>query len=171
MKFRDILSEKKGPILKMWFEKALESYPAETAHFFKEKNKQFTNPVGYSISAGLERLFEELLGENGIDRERVTPVLDGIVRIQAVQDAAPSEALSFLFRLKEVIREEPGLEKDLTPAELRDLDSRIDLVVLMAFDIFVKCREKIYELRADEVTRRTYRLLQMANLVNETERQ
>ena len=33
----------------------------------------------------------------------------------------------------------------------------------------MKCREKIYEIKANEVKRSTFRLLQMANLINDTD--
>jgi len=40
-------------------------------------------------------------------------------------------------------------------------------MALISFDIYMKCREKIYELKTDELRRMTYRLLQKANLVRE----
>ena len=33
----------------------------------------------------------------------------------------------------------------------------------------MKCREKIYEIKADEVKSMTFRLLQMANLINDAD--
>ncbi len=51
--------------------------------------------------------------------------------------------------------------------ELAALESRIDDMALLAFDLFMGCREKIYELRANEVRNRTVRLLKKADLIVE----
>ena len=39
-------------------------------------------------------------------------------------------------------------------AELTELERQIDRVALAAFDVFVQCREQVYELRVNEVKRR-----------------
>ena len=92
------------------------------------------------------------------------------MRIRAVQDFTPSQALSFIFPLKRIIREELCVEiaeKQLSD-EMLSLESAIDNLALSAFDIYMKCREKIYDIKANEVKRSTFRLLQMANLINDT---
>ena len=167
MALKDFLSRNKSAILERWFEKVLESYPADATGFLKQQKKQFANPVGYTTEKGLEGIFDWLLQDKGFDE--VTPHIDDIVRIRAIQDLAPSQALVFLFHLKGLIRERIAGEEQAYSAELRDLDSRIDALSLVSFDIYMKCREKVYELKANEVKNRTYRLLQMANLVCEVD--
>ena len=49
--------------------------------------------------------------------------------------------------------------------ELTAFDSAVDDLALFSFDIYLKCREKIYELKAKEATNMTYRLLQQARLI------
>ncbi|NIR14663.1 MAG: hypothetical protein GWN86_12250, partial [Desulfobacterales bacterium] len=56
-----------------------------------------------TISKALENIYKELL--KGVDREGVSPFLDRIIRIRAVQDFSPSQAIAFVFLLKRVIRE------------------------------------------------------------------
>jgi len=53
--------------------------------------------------------------------------------------------------------------------ELKEIELRIDSLALLAFDLFMACREKIYELKANEARNMTYRLLQKAKLVCEVE--
>lgn len=163
----NFLANKKSALLKRWFDVVMEPYPAETSGLLKNQEKQFTNPVGYTISHGLEHIFDMLIDEKGADLEGMVPFLDSIVRIRAVQDLRPSQALSFVFHLRSVIREELASEAKEFCEEMAILESRIDAIALMSFDIFVKCREKVYELKANEVKNRTFRLLQMANLVSE----
>lgn len=163
---RDRLVEKKSAILERWFDKVIETYPADASGFLKNKKRQFANPVGYTLSRGLENLLDLLLEEGEMDFEKISPVLDGIIRIRAVQDLAPSQALAFVFHLKKVIREELG--RETAPSEeTAALESRIDALALISFDLYMKCREKIYDLKANELRNMTFRLLQKANLVCE----
>ena len=96
-----------------------------------------------------------------------TAFLDGIVRIRAVQDFAPSQAVSFIFVLKGVVRGELKNEllENRFSEELAAFDSAVDVLALFAFDIYMKCREKIYELKAKEATNMTFRLLQQARII------
>lgn len=167
MKLRDLLSEKKSQILNKWFDAIIEDYPADSSHFLKTQRDRFQNPVGNTISEGIQDIFEEFL--QGSDSEKISPILNDIIKIKAVQDFTPSKALSFLFLLKNVIREEAGSEirkKNLSD-ELAEFEANIDKLILLSFDIYMKCRERIYEIKADEVRRMTFRLLQRANLICE----
>ncbi len=166
---KNLLGEKKPTILKRWFDLILEAYPPDTSNFLKNQKNQFTNPVGYTIAQGIEGLLDELL--NGMDSEKVSTFLDNIIRIRAVQDFTPSQAISFIFLLKKVIREElkNEIREDGIAQELLELDSKIDELAFLSFDIFMVCREKIYELKANEVRNMTFRLLQRANLIYEME--
>ena len=75
----------------------------------------------------------------------------------------------FIFLLKKVVRE--SLEKEIRQNQiygaLLEFESTIDDLALFAFDIYVKCREQIYELKTDELKRMTYTLLKKANLMYE----
>lgn len=171
MKLKNLLNQKRSAILKRWFDLILESYPAETAQFFKNKKNRFSNPVGYTISQGVESLFDEIL--QGIDTEKVSLFLDNIIRVRAIQDFTPSKAVSFIFLLKKVLREELDreIQENSNAEELRTIESRIDDLALLAFDIFMKCREKIYELKAMQLNNQTYTLLKKAKLIVDLEEQ
>ncbi|HDH51305.1 MAG TPA: hypothetical protein ENG95_04555 [Nitrospirae bacterium] len=163
MKLLSLLSERKTAILEKWFDKILETYPADSANFLKTQKNPFANPVGPTIFQGLEGLFEGIL--KGMDFDTAPAFLDSIIRIRAVQDFTPSQAVSFVFLLKNVIREElgEGIKEHSVYTELSDLESRIDSVALLSFDVYVKCREKIYEFKASEIQKWTFRRLQRAD--------
>ncbi len=165
MNLQDFLRKKKASILKRWFQLILETYPADASGFLKKEKDRFANPVGHSISSGIEALYEELLG--GRDPANISRVLDEIIRVRAVQDFSPSRAIGFIFYLKKCIREELGdeLRDDRIAGEFLKLESRIDNLALLSFDIYMKCREKMYEIRANEVKNRTFMLLERAGLV------
>jgi hypothetical protein len=167
MKLEKLLSEKGPAVLDRWLKLILESYPADTQRFLKNQKDPFANPVRHTISRELENIYRELL--KGVDRERVAPFLDRIIRIRAVQDFSPSQAIFFIFLLKRVIRE--VLEKEIRENQLDDaltvLESEIDDLALIAFDVYMKCREKIYALSANEARNQVYRLLQKKGLMAE----
>jgi hypothetical protein len=166
MDLKQYLTEHKSAIQKKWFDDIAGTYPNETSNFLKKQKAQFTNPVGYTLSEGLEHLFDALL--QGMLPDTVTRFLDSIVRIRAIQEFTPSEAVSFIFQLKKVIRQELGAEILQQPGiagELSAFESTIDDLALFAFDLYVKCREKIYELKANEARNMTFRLLQQARLI------
>ncbi|MEE8542029.1 MAG: hypothetical protein V3S66_10250, partial [Desulfobacterales bacterium] len=51
--------------------------------------------------------------------------------------------------------------------ELRSLETNIDRVGLMAFDIYMRCREKIYEIKANETKNSTFNAFKRAGLLAE----
>ena len=167
MDIKDLLSEKRADIIRGWYDLILKTYPRETALFMQEQKDSFSNPVGQTILKGIEDIFDEIV--NGSDPARMNEYLDNIIRVRAVQDFSPSDAIGFMFLLKNVIRSELMTEirgRDLF-AELLALESAIDDLARASFDIFMGCREQIYDLKANEVRNWTCRLLKRANMVKE----
>ncbi len=174
MDLKSLLIQKKSTILNKWFETILDSYAAETAKFLRDKSKRFNNPVGATIYKGIENLLDEIIDDNS-DSDRLSLFLDNIIRIRAIQDFSASQAVAFMFSVKDIIRQEVEtsyasdqvLPKRILD-ELRDLDAKIDSLTLMSFDIYMQCREKLYEIKANEARNMTYRLLQQARLITES---
>jgi RsbT co-antagonist protein rsbRD N-terminal domain len=167
MGLESVVAEKKSAIVKRWFDLSIRTYPEETAGFLKNKKNRFANPVGHILFQELGSIVEGL--SQGVDVNTLQPFLENIIRIRAVQDFSASQAVAFVFLLKEVIREEMAqeVEENRIGEALLDFESRIDALVLLAFDVFMKCREKIYDLKANEMQNRTVRLLKRAKLVVE----
>jgi len=167
MKLEKLLSQKGPAILDKWLKSILESYPADTQRFLKKQKDPFANPIRNTISKEIENIYKELL--KGVERERVSPFLDRIIRIRAVQDFSPSQAIAFVFLLKRVIRE--ALDKEIREHQLSEdllvLESKIDDLGLMAFDVYMGCREKLYSLSAKEARNQVYRLLHKKGLLAE----
>jgi len=161
-----LLSEKKPAIVERWFDVLLEDHPPETVRFLKEEKDRFANPVGSTFYQGIKDLYEELIREP--DLRRTATLLDRIIRIRAVQGLLPSRALAFVLDLKKVIRDVLGPEAQngkVSLEEWRQLESRIDHLALLSFDVYLDCREKIHEIKLNELKNRTYRLLERANLL------
>ena len=95
MTLEQFLSEKRPAIVEKWFQLILATYPADTTNFLKTNKDPFRNPVGHTIFQGIEKILEELI--NGINIEQISPFLDNVLRVRAVQDLSPSQAVSFIF--------------------------------------------------------------------------
>ncbi|MFC2067566.1 RsbRD N-terminal domain-containing protein [Chloroflexota bacterium] len=166
MALKYILAQKRVAILKRWLQLIQESYPAYNSEYLKQEQDRFGNPIGHTISKEIEVLYEELL--HSMDCEKLTASLDNIIRISSVQDFLPSQAMVFIFLLKTAIREEimTEMRNDSAFEELLNFDSRIDKVFLLALDIYSKCREKIYEIRVNEVKAERERALTLLERTN-----
>ena len=81
-----------------------------------------------------------------------------------MQDFKPSQAVSFVMELKGLVR---GALGEGHSAVLKDFDSRMDRMTLLAFDIYAKCRQRLFEIRVNEVKNQVGRLLERANLISE----
>ena len=162
-----LLQQKKSPIVKKWCDVVLSTYPQESQKFLRKQKNQFANPVGRSIFEGIESIFDELVHEANSDK--IAGFLDDIIRVRAVQEFSPSQAVGFIFGLKKVIREELESEvlKEGITEELAAFDSRIDALALLCFDIYTQCRQKIFDIRVNEVKNQSARLLKMAGLAYE----
>ena len=157
-----LLSERKGAILSKWRDGIAASYPGEAAVFLRAAKDPFANPVGSAITRGTEALFDALL--KGAAPEEMARHLEEIIRIRAVQDFSPAGAIAFVFLLKEAVREELGatLKQAEVAADLLRVESCIDGVALQAFSLYVQCRERVLELRIEEVKRQTAVILERA---------
>lgn len=161
MNINKLLAEKKSKIIKKWRNAVIKSYPEDGQGFLKREKSQFANPVGLTISTEIETLYDEII--SGDNMEKISSCLDSIIRIRAVQDFKPSQAVAFVLQLKQIIKEELGNGHS---DEMRILDNRIDEVTLLAFDIYSACRQKISEIRVNEVKSQVGKLLERANLIS-----
>jgi hypothetical protein len=150
----ETLIRSRSTILERWVDAVLAGYPAQTAGFLRTERDQFANPVGATISEALTRIFDHLTRDPGGD---AIPALEPVVRLWSVQDFAPSQAIGFIFLLKRIVREVVGATPT-APAlagEVAALDSRVDQVALTAVDVYVASRERLSEIKVDEMRRQT----------------
>lgn len=151
--FSTILNKKEPQILSRWQAAALSPYE-NALHLSGQKPKgRFADPISYLMMNNTREIWKWLIkAEN--DPDIVKP-LEEICRMKAVQEPRPSKALSFIFDLKQIIREELEHEHGDWESGLRDIDRRIDETALLAFDIYSECRARIYEIKVNE-TKRMY---------------
>jgi hypothetical protein len=153
MKLEDLLRLRKDAVVERWVEDVIHAYPAPAAAVLARRKDRFANPVGHSLRTGLAGIFEALL--DGQDPPAIQRHLREIIRIRALQELTAPQAVGFVFGLKDAVRAElapANGDPDLW-SQLSQIDRRIDEIALVAFDVFVECREKVCELRVNEVKR------------------
>ncbi len=148
-----------------WADLVLGTYPAETQAVWRKNRDQFTNPVGHSILRSTSELIPLLLAWN--DAEAVARSLETLVKIRAVQDLSPGQALSFVFLLKKLLRQEFTAELS-AKGELEELlrfETRVDNLAIIAFDLYVAARDQVARMRVEEVKRAHTNIVRRANLM------
>jgi len=166
MVLEKLLEEKKSSIVKIWVQRTIDSYAPDAAMFFKNQMNDFLNPVGGTIRSSLESLYDTILFKK--DAESIKSTLEPLIKIRAVQNFSASQAVAFLFFLKKIIREELKKEmKKIDPTSLAAVDASIDAMVLIGFDIYVQCREKIYDLKTNEERSKIYKAFARAGLIKD----
>lgn len=167
MKLNEFLSDNRSALVKKWIDAVIDAYPPDAQRFFRKEKNRFANPIGQTIAEEMERLYDGLAGD--ADKGQTVCSLDSILRIQAVQDLEASRAVSFVFKLKGLVREalRGGHSLNGASEEMAELEGRMDDLALLAFDVYSARRKKIYELRVDEMKRNISGLLRRANLLCE----
>jgi hypothetical protein len=164
-RLKGLIEKHKNEIIKNWFEATIQTYAPDTSQFYKGQKDQFANPVGNITAKGVEFLLDQLL--NDFEPDAVKTYLDPIIRIRAVQDFTPSQATAFILLLKKVLRDIlPDKHQDAALViELLAFESKIDQLCLMAFDIYMTCKEKIYQISANDMRSQALKAFKRAGLI------
>ena len=165
MPLEELLIRKKTEIVDRWFESVLNTYAPDTANFYKQQKDAFANPVGNIARRALTGVFDQFCQD--FDVEKTRSFLDPLIRIRAVQNFTPSQAVVFIFQFKAIVRE--VIERELKDPELLGewlrLDAKFDRLGMLGFDIYMACKEKIYDMKANVEKERIYKAFSRAGLV------
>ncbi|MEG6550757.1 RsbRD N-terminal domain-containing protein [Desulfocurvibacter africanus] len=167
MQLSVLIQENKAAVVDKWFDHLLSSFPPETQKIWKKNKDRFTNPVCHIFHASLEGMVDGLVSWQ--DAEALARPLSDLLKVRAVQDVAPSKSLSFIFGFKKVLREMFGGQADA--GELGVFDTRVDNLVLMAFDLYTKNREQVFCMRIDEFKHAHHMAFRKAGIICESPRQ
>jgi hypothetical protein len=165
MSLSSIWAEKRADILKEWKGLLLATYPEDSRRFLSKERDHFANPVGTILFSELERLLDVILkGEETL----LEDPLENIIKIRAVQDFKPSEAIGFIFQLKGILRRCAGSSPNSKgSAEFQQMDEVIDRVGLKALDVYWGIKKRLQDLRVAELKRQYERLLIRAKVLVE----
>jgi hypothetical protein len=160
------LQQKRERILEEWLDQTINTYEPEMVRFLKKEKNQFSNPVRNTIITSLEKIFDGIVCDNGVGN---SSGLEDLIKVRAVQNFSPSEALSFLFGLKKIIRTEllRNEEKSGSLNDLYMLDQKFDTLLRQAFDYYNDCRMKINDIKISEIKARSERAFEIMNKTTE----
>lgn len=150
MRLQELLHKNRDQLLAQWEDILLGEYQPDTIRIFKKQKNQFANPTGYKTRVGLAELYDVLLDES--DDEVQTPDLRQLLKLRAVQPVSASEAVGFIFVIKELVQrrcEKEGM--DTLYKEFLAFSARVDAAALAIFDIFMQSRDLLHKARLDEV--------------------
>ncbi|MBN2318640.1 MAG: RsbRD N-terminal domain-containing protein [Acidobacteria bacterium] len=150
------LANQRENLVRKWFDGIAQAYPESTTRFLAREKDPFQNPIGHTLKENLSVLFDKLIQPK--ETASLTTELNDIVRMRAVQDFSAGQAVSFPFLLKKILREECTADVSRYPEEFADLEARIDEMALLAFDLFMKSRERLYEIKYNEAKRSMFML-------------
>ena len=154
MNLKEALKQKQDKILSVWIERTLDSYTS--SGFFKQSKDKFANPVGMNIHEGLTTLYGLFL--RGAAPQEYLESLDQVVRIRAVQEFSPAQAVAPILELKWVVKQVFSADKECRPLlpELDSFDCDVDRAALAAFDLYVDCRDRLHRARIRELKSGSY---------------
>jgi hypothetical protein len=150
---RGRLRERASAVAGRWLSDTLATYSEGASAAFGRQQDPFANPVGAALRRGTRAVVDGLV--EGKDAGEICSRLEDVIKIRAVQEFTPSQALGFVFALKEVLRAELAIPPDdpALVAQWADLERQIDRVALGAFDAYMRYRTQLCELRINEVKR------------------
>jgi len=169
MKTPEIFQENKDKWLDRWMESVISTYPAESCRFFLDTRDPFANPVGATLKKGLDDLYEALIAKD-FSTDDVMLALEPMIRLRSVQEFTPAKALGFLLGIKAIMM--AGLKQARTSEKavddaMAEIGGRVDSVMLLAFNIYMESKKKIYLLRARQSRDAVNKLLIKKGLMSE----
>ena len=161
MNIQELLNANFNSVRQHWLKSIIDTYPPDSRKFFASKKDNFQNPVGAAASRLVDSSLRALI-DDGAEQDYYN-ILEEFIKMRAVQEFSPSDAVGFVLFLKNSIRE--TLNDEITSLnlseELIEFEKRIDDILLTAFDIYTKSKEKMYEIRVDEMRRRSFTAFRM----------
>lgn len=136
-------------IVGQWVNYTLSTY--RSSKFFRNESDKFANPIGGVTREALESIF--LLLAANEDPEKFVKPLEKLLRLRAVQDFSPSQAVSPIHAVKHITRDVFAADKERAQLvhELYDFEFAVDIAVLAAFDIYMQERERLFDVRINEL--------------------
>lgn len=168
MNIQEFLQKHRDTVIKEWVEVIYGTYPFDTVGFLRSQSNSFSNPVGAKTRKAAEAIVTALLAPT-LESEDVSPAVDELIRVRAIQKFTPEQAMAVIFYLKNIIRKhcKPALTDMAAYQALLEVESRIDSVALLGFRVYSECRDKVQQMRVDEFKRKHSQLIRRAERILE----
>ncbi len=152
----NVFVKNKQALVDAWIRDIFALYPFETVGFMRTQKDQFANPTGHATALACEKLYDIIAGTADVEDAHLRTALAELMRIRAVQEDDPARAVAALFLIKPLMRKKM-LTEALTCGALDaylDAESRVDSLVLLAFNMYNADKETVFSTRISEIKRR-----------------
>jgi len=168
--FAELCRTEQEQILAKWNAAVFSAYPLDMTGFARTREDQFRNPGGHAIRLALEEIYTAVSGRLSSER-LLRGSLEMFVKLRAVQDFTPVQALGVVYLLKPLLRERvlPACLQNGLLDEYLEAESRLDTAALLVCDIYVTSRERVFEERIGEIKRQHAQLVRWAQKKNKEE--
>lgn len=151
MLVQELLIEDKGEILDAWVDRVLSTYPDDGSRIFKKEQNPFANPVGHAVKSSLWEVYALLFEREEL--KNLIPALTQLVKIRAVQEFLPSQAVSMPYKLKEVVKDFYRKRKLDDHEGWLLFEEKADTLAYTLFDLYMASREQLHKTRLEEYKR------------------
>ena len=152
MKAIDVFRKHKSEIVRLWTDAVFDTYPLETTGFLRTKEDPFGNPVANMTREAAGALYDAVTGE-AVEVDATRKALDRFIKLRAVQKFLPSQSMAVFSLMKPIMRTHvmPELAAQDDLAAYLETESRVDSLMLLAFDMYMEDRETLAESRITEI--------------------
>lgn len=128
-----------------------EPYSPEAVTSFRRKVDPFENPIGSTFGRSASIIADGIA--SGMPPKAFRQTFDDMIRIRAVQGISPSEVMSFLFAVRKALNSVTAGSGDdyLSVSDLAEINQWIDGAIALCMDIYMECRENIFNLKVMEI--------------------
>lgn len=156
MTFIELLAANRKEIHDRWIARILAVYPQESVKFIGKEKDRFKNPIGSTLQDGTTAVLDALV--TGSEAEDLRDAIEGMIRLRAVQVEKASDAVTFIPALTDVVRRTLG--NAVSAEDMSRFEARMEVLLLDSFDLYMQCREKVFEIRTAALRNRTFKLLE-----------
>ncbi len=159
----DTLKKDAQKIASLWHSEFFSHHTLDSVGVSRTVTDQFLNPVGHIVKEATTQLYKAVIGED-VNQEDIKKQIEDLLKIQAVQQLSPAQALLPIRMIKELIYN--AISAQLKTAEdfkvYKEICDRTDTLLLMAFDIYAQDKETLYRIRVNELKSAQSQILRFA---------
>jgi len=160
-------TEHSSAIRKSWFKALVSEYPEESARHIGSSTDEFANPIGHVIGEVADSMVKGLA--EGAPASELAERMFPLIKIKAVQSFTPAEAMNCLLALKRMVlsRLKTSGHED-AEAIAASVDLLFDEMLCLCFNLYCQCRDKLHEVKEDELKRNLFMLLKRSGALDES---
>jgi len=158
----EFIRDNRDALVEGWLDAVALSYHEDSAGFIKGNEDRIANPLGHAI----REMVEAVLGclTEGCEGQALDSALFPVIQMRAVQGFSPSGAVSFVGLLRDSVAS-LARKKQAGDGIIIELDDAVLGLMARSFDLYSGCREKISEIKQEELKRNLYMLLRKSGMV------